>query len=57
VIDEAEEMFGGRIDGAFGNKFDPRVADQLLSKAGMADAADRHIHVAVLRKAIAEAAA
>jgi carbon-monoxide dehydrogenase medium subunit len=57
VIDEAEEMFGGRIDGAFGNKFDPRVADQLLSKAGMADAADRHIHVTVLRRAIAEAAA
>jgi hypothetical protein len=29
----------------------------LLSKAGIAHAADRHIHVAVLRKAIAEAAA
>ena len=57
VIDEAAELFGGRIDGAFGATFDPRVADALLSKAGIADAADRHIHVAVLRKAIAEAAA
>ena len=57
VIDEAAELFGGRIDGEFGNTFDPRVADALLSKAGISDAADRHIHVAVLRKAIAEAAA
>lgn len=57
VIEEAAEMFGGRIDGEFGQKFDPRVADALLSKAGITDAADRHIHVAVLRKAIAEAAA
>ena len=57
VIDQVEEMFGGRIDGDFGKKFDPRVADALLSKAGIRDAADRHIHVAVLRKAIAEAAA
>ena len=57
VIDQAEELFGGRIDGEFGKTFDPRVADALLSKAGIRDAADRHIHVAVLRKAIAEAAA
>lgn len=57
VIDESEEMFGGRIDGDFGSKFDPRVADALLSKAGITDAADRHIHVTVLRRAIAEAAA
>lgn len=57
VIEEAAEMFGGRIDGEFGQNFDPRVADELLAKAGITDAADRHIHVAVLRKAIAEAAA
>lgn len=57
VIDEAAELFGGRIDGEFGKTFDPRVADALLSKAGITDTADRHIHVAVLRKAIAEAAA
>ncbi|MDB5618135.1 FAD binding domain-containing protein [Tardiphaga sp.] len=57
VIDDAAEFFGGRIDGDFGRKFDPRVADKLLSNAGITDAADRHIHIAVLRKAIAEAAA
>jgi aerobic carbon-monoxide dehydrogenase medium subunit len=55
VIDEALELFGGRISSDFGRKFDPRVADALLARAGITDAADRHIHVAVLRKAIAEA--
>jgi carbon-monoxide dehydrogenase medium subunit len=57
VIDEAAELFGGGIGGDFAQEFDPRVADKLLSNAGIIDAADRHIHVAVLRKAIAEAAA
>ena len=57
VIDEAADLFGGRIDSDFGKKFDPRVADRLLSNAGITDAADRHIHIAVLRKAVAEAAA
>jgi carbon-monoxide dehydrogenase medium subunit len=57
VLDDPAELFGGRIDGEFARRFDARVADALLAKAGIADAADRHIHVAVLRKAIAEAAA
>jgi len=56
VIDEAAELFGGRIDSDFAKKFDARVADVLIAKAGLTDAADRHIHVAVLRKAVAEAA-
>ena len=56
VVDDASELFGGRIDGAFASRFDARVADRLLAQAGMTDAADRHIHVAVLRKAVAEAA-
>lgn len=56
VVDGADALFGGNIDGAFASRFDSRVADRLLRDAGMADAADRHIHVAVLRKAIAEAA-
>jgi carbon-monoxide dehydrogenase medium subunit len=56
VIDDTVELFGGRIAADFAQKFDPRVADRLLSNAGIADAADRHIHVAILRKAIAEAA-
>jgi len=57
IVDNAEELFGGRIASDFKTKFDARVADGLLSKAGMSDAADRHIHVTVLRRAIAEAAA
>lgn len=56
IVEQADELFGGRIDGAFASRFDARVADRLLAQAGMTDAADRHIHVAVLRKAIAEAA-
>lgn len=56
VVDDAAEFFGGRIDGAFKSRFDARVADRLLVAAGMTDAADRYIHVAVLRKAVAEAA-
>jgi carbon-monoxide dehydrogenase medium subunit len=57
VIENATELFGGRVGGDFGRRFDARVADALLAKAGIADAADRHIHVTVLRRAIAEAAA
>jgi carbon-monoxide dehydrogenase medium subunit len=56
VVDDASELFGGKIDSSFASRFDSRVADRLLADSGMADAADRHIHVAVLRKAVAEAA-
>ncbi|MGM4924768.1 FAD binding domain-containing protein [Tardiphaga sp. 804_B3_N1_9] len=57
IVDNAEELFGGRITNDFKSRFDARVADTLLSKAGMSDAADRHIHVTILRRAVAEAAA
>jgi carbon-monoxide dehydrogenase medium subunit len=57
VIEDAAELFGGRISGEFQQRFDARVADALLAKAGIANAADRHIRVAVLRSAVAEAAA
>lgn len=57
IVENTNEMFGGRITGDFKTRFDARVADALLSKAGMSDAADRHIHVTVLRRAVAEAAA
>lgn len=56
VVDDADELFGGKIDGAFASRFDARVADRLLADAGMVDAVDRHMHVAVLRKAVADAA-
>ena len=57
VLRDAAALFGGRITGNFRTQFDARVADALLVKAGVANAASRHIHVAVLRRAIDEAAA
>jgi carbon-monoxide dehydrogenase medium subunit len=57
VLGDAAALFGGRITGDFKRQFDARVADTILTKAGITDATDRHIHVAVLRRAIDEAAA
>ena len=57
VLGDAAALFGGRITGDFKQQFDARVADAILTKAGVANAADRHIHIAVLRRAINEAAA
>jgi carbon-monoxide dehydrogenase medium subunit len=57
VVTEADELFDGRVDGDFSGRFDPSAADALLAKAGVVDAASRHIHVATLRRAVAEAAA
>jgi aerobic carbon-monoxide dehydrogenase medium subunit len=57
VLGDATALFGGRITGDFKRQFDPRVADAILVKAGIANAADRHIHVAVLRRAIDGASA
>jgi aerobic carbon-monoxide dehydrogenase medium subunit len=57
VLSDASSLFGGKISGHFQQEFAANVADTLLLKAGVANAADRHIHVAILRRAIAEAAA
>jgi aerobic carbon-monoxide dehydrogenase medium subunit len=57
VLSDASALFGGRVTGDFKQHFDPRVADAVLIKAGVTNAVDRHIHVAVLRRAINEAAA
>jgi carbon-monoxide dehydrogenase medium subunit len=56
VLGDAAALFGGRVTGDFKQQFDVRMADAILTKAGVANAADRHIHVEVLRRAIAEAA-
>jgi aerobic carbon-monoxide dehydrogenase medium subunit len=56
VLGNAAALFGGRITADFKRQFDARVADAMLIKAGMANATDRHIHVAVLRRAISGAA-
>jgi carbon-monoxide dehydrogenase medium subunit len=57
VLGDAAAFFGGRVTGDFKQHFDARVADAMLMKAGVANAVDRHIHVAVLGRAINEAAA
>ncbi len=56
VLRDALVLFGGRINGGFKQEFVASEADTLLLKAGVTDAADRHIHVAILRRAIEEAA-
>lgn len=55
MLDQPAELFGGSLNGEFGRRFDARVADALLTKAGISNAVDRHIHVSVLRRAIVEA--
>jgi len=57
VLADAAPLFGGRITADFARQFDGGLADAMLAKAGVAQAADRHIHVTALRRAIAEAAA
>jgi aerobic carbon-monoxide dehydrogenase medium subunit len=57
VLRDASSLFGGRITGNFRREFVPSAADAVLLKAGVANAADRHIHVAILRRAIEEAGA
>jgi len=57
VITDAAELFGGRIAGDYKQRFDARVADVLLAKAGVSNAAHRHIHVNVLKRAVQEATA
>jgi len=57
VLADAAALFGGRVTADFDKTFDGAVADAMLAKAGLSQAADRHIHVTSLRRAIAEAAA
>jgi carbon-monoxide dehydrogenase medium subunit len=57
VITDATELFGGRVAGDYKERFDARVADAILAKAGVSNAAHRHVHVNVLKRAIRGAAA
>ena len=57
VLADAAALFGGRVTADFDRAFDGAVADAMLAKAGISRAADRHIHVTALRRAISEAAA
>jgi aerobic carbon-monoxide dehydrogenase medium subunit len=55
VIEDARTLFGGAIGPSFAARFDASAADALLAAAGMGDPVDRHVHVAVLRRAISQA--
>jgi len=57
VLGDAAELFGGRVTADFAQAFDARAADARLKQAGLSDAVDRHIHLAVLRRAVIEASA
>jgi carbon-monoxide dehydrogenase medium subunit len=57
VMRDPIELFGGRIAGNYKSHFDARVADAILSKAGIDNAAQRHILLNVLKRAIQGAAA
>jgi carbon-monoxide dehydrogenase medium subunit len=57
MLGDAASLFGGRVTGDFKRQFEAHAADAMLIKAGIANAADRHVHVAVLRRAINEASA
>jgi aerobic carbon-monoxide dehydrogenase medium subunit len=56
VLPDASALFGGRITGNFKREFVASAAHALLVKTGIVDAADRHIHITILRRAIEAAA-
>lgn len=56
VVAEAARLFGGRIGPDFAERFDRAAADAILREAGMTDAVDRHVHVTILARAVAQAA-
>jgi len=57
LVAEAQTLFGGRIGPDFADRFEPAAADARLREAGMTDAVARHVHVTVLARAVAQAAA
>ena len=56
LLSDARPLFGGRIGADFAERFDARAADDALREAGMSEAIDRHVHVTVLARAVAQAA-
>jgi carbon-monoxide dehydrogenase medium subunit len=54
VIEDARILFGGSIGPSLA-PFDASAADAALAAAGMSDPVDRHVHVTVLRRAVAQA--
>jgi carbon-monoxide dehydrogenase medium subunit len=56
LLADARPLFSGRIGPDFAERFDGRAADAALAAAGMTDAVERHVHVTVLARAVAQAA-
>jgi carbon-monoxide dehydrogenase medium subunit len=56
LLADARPLFGGRIGPDFAARFDAHVADAALLGAGMTDPIERHVHVTVLARAVAQAA-
>ena len=56
LLADARPLFGGRSGADFAERFDARAADDALREAGLSEAIDRHVHVTVLARAVAQAA-
>lgn len=56
LLADARPLFGGRIGSDFAERFDLLAADAALRASGMTDAVERHVHVTVLARAVAQAA-
>ena len=55
LLADARPLFGGRIGPDFAARFEPGAAEAALIAAGMADPVERHVHVTVLARAVAQA--
>ncbi|MCJ2043580.1 FAD binding domain-containing protein [Methylobacterium sp. J-078] len=55
LLADARPLFGGRIGPDFAERFEPGAAQAALAAAGMADPVERHVHVTVLARAVAQA--
>ncbi|MFD1282098.1 FAD binding domain-containing protein [Methylobacterium goesingense] len=55
LLADARPLFGGRISPDFAERFEPSAAEAALIAAGMADPVERHVHVTVLARAVAQA--
>jgi carbon-monoxide dehydrogenase medium subunit len=57
LMKEPLELFGGRIAGDYKTRFDVRAAEAILTQAGLGNAAQRHILINLLKRAVHQAAA
>lgn len=57
VFTDAAALFGGSRGADLRGSFDPGTAARALEAAGVTDALDNHVHVAALKRAVAQACA